>query len=325
MNWLRNQDSYCNVLPAKLRYWEQSVNYYHNMRRGRDSAKRAAASVGRTATEGAQSIKRAFAILRVVVAHGDAGAALRDVTGDCGLHKATVYRILSALVDEGMLEFDEATRKYRLGVEVFAFAAAMGDRFDIRNLAKDSLENLCEKTRDTVYLGVRSGYDGLCVDMREGNYPIKTLRVQVHSRWPLGVGAFTMPLLAWLPDSEINEIVKHNALRLTGEEEHTPEKILRRVEGTRKRGFAVNYIRTYPGMCGVGVPILDGRNRPLASLCVVALIQRMDEERQATIASAMWTASRRISGLWKSVREVKGRTEEWKSAIVRPPPLRRRA
>lgn len=267
-------------------------------------------------TDGAQSIKRAFSILRIVVAHRGSGAALKDVATESGLHRATAYRILSALVDEGVLEFDERTRRYRLGVEIFAFGAAMGERFDIRNLAKTAMQELCEKTRDTVYLGVRSGYDGLCIDMLEGNYPIKTLRLHIHDRWPLGVGAFSMPLLAWLPDSEVAEIVRHNAPRLIEEKEHTPEKVLERVEETRRRGYAVNYIRIYPGMCGVGVPVLDQHSRPIASLCVVALIRRMSEERQALIARALWAKSRKLAELWRSVREVRKPTDEWKTGAA---------
>lgn len=270
----------------------------------------------RPATEGAQSIKRAFAILRAVVAHGEAGAALKDVAAESGFHRATVYRILSALVDEGVLEFEDSTRRYRLGVEIFAFAAAMGDRFDIRNLARSAMEELSHSTRDTVYLGVRSGYDGLCIEMCEGNYPVKTLRLHVRDRWPLGVGAFTIPLLAYLPDSEVRDIIKHNTAKLSDQKEHTPDMLLKRVEETRERGYAVNYIQTYPGMCGIGVPVLDPRGHPIASLCVVATIQRMDQKRQALIAQATWVKSRQIAEIWHRVREVKGPVENWKADIA---------
>jgi DNA-binding IclR family transcriptional regulator len=287
--------------------------------------RRDAAPTERLATEGTQSIQRAFRLLRIVAAHGGAGAALKEVTSESGLHRATAYRIVSALVDEGVLEFDDASRRYRLGVEIFAFGAAMGERFDIRNLAKPTLEELCEKTRDTVYLGVRSAYDGLCIDMHEGNYPIKTLRLHVHDRWPLGIGAFTIPLLAWLSDSEVAEIIAHNTPRLAGEHEHTPANILACVKETRSRGYAVNYIRAYPGMCGVGVPVLDQRSRPIASLCVVALIRRMDEKRQARIAAALWTASRRISALWKNVREVGAQSGDWKAHTLSAVQVRRKA
>ena len=273
---------------------------------------RSVAPASRAVTEGAQSIKRAFMVMRIVVAHGEGGATLKSVAAESGLHRATAHRILSALVDEGALEFDAATYRYRLGVEIFSFSAAMGDRFDIRSLARPALEELSHKTRDTVYLGVRSGFDGLCIDMCEGNYPVKTLRVQIRDRWPLGIGAFTMPLLAYLPDVEVADVIRHNAPRLVDQKDHTPEKLQKGVEETRKRGFAVNYITAYPGMCGIGVPILDQHGRPLASLCVVAVIRRMDAKRQAAITQTMWTKSRQIAEMWHSVREVKGPIEDLK-------------
>ena len=279
----------------------------------------ALAPVRRAATEGAQSIKRAFQVMRIVVAHGEAGATLKSVVAESGLHRATAHRILSALVDEGALEFDAPTFRYRLGVEIFSLGAAMGDRFDIRSLARPILEELSQRTRDTVYLGVRSGYDGLCVDMCEGNYPVKTLRVQIRDRWPLGIGAFTMPLLAHLPDAEIAAIIRHNAPRLSDQKDYTPEKLLKGVEDTRKRGFAVNYITAYPGMCGIGVPVLDQHGRPLASLCVVAVIRRMDAKRQVSIARTLWVKARQIAERWHSVREFKGPPEGWKiSAVIQP-------
>ncbi len=272
----------------------------------------AVTALNRPMTEGAQSIKRAFMIMRIVVAHGETGANLKSVATESGLHRATAHRILSALVDEGALEFDVATLRYRLGVEIFSFGAAMGERFDIRNLARTALEELSNKTRDTVYLGVRSGFDGLCIDMCEGDFPVKTLRLHIRDRWPLGIGAFTMPLLAYLPDAEVAEIIRRNAPRLVDQKDHTPEILFKGVQETRNRGFAVNYIMAYPGMCGIGVPILDQHGRPLASLCVVATIQRMDEKRQASITQAMWAKSKQIADMWHSVREVKGPTENWK-------------
>jgi hypothetical protein len=71
-------------------------------------------------------------------------------------------------------------------------------------------------------------------------------------------------------------------------------------------------------MCGIGVPVLDPRGHPIASLCVVATIRRMDEKRQSSIAQAMWAKSRQIAEMWHSVREVKGPAENWKVDTATP-------
>jgi DNA-binding IclR family transcriptional regulator len=265
------------------------------------------------ATEGAQSIRRAAAVLRLVAGNGGRGASLREVVKSSGLHKATAHRILRALFDEALLEQDPATRNYRLGVEVFALAAAMGEQFDIKTLAQPSLEALCRETDDTVYLSIRSGFDALCLDMHEGNFPTKTLRLHVRDRWPLGVGAFTVPLLAFLPDPEVAEIIRHNAPRLPDHEQYRPERLLDLVRATRNTGYAVNQILAYPTMCAVAVPVLDWQQRPIASLCVTAIISRMAPKRQARIVKRLLEESHKIAQLWHSARRVETPAANWRS------------
>ena len=271
-------------------------------------------------TEGAQAIRRAAAVLRIVAANGGRGASLSEVVQASGLHKATAHRILRALLDEALLEQDRTTRNYRLGVEVFALGAAMGEQFDIKTLAQASLEALCRETEDTVYLSIRSGFDALCLDMHEGNFPTKTLRLHVRDRWPLGVGAFTVPLLAFLPDPEVAQIVEHNAARLPDQEQYRPERLLELVRTTRKRGYAVNQIHAYPTMCAVAVPVLDWQERAIASLCVTAIISRMGPERQLRIVKRLWEESHRIAQLWHTAHRRETPAADWRSAAAQPVP-----
>ena len=286
--------------------------------RAGDRAPATGTQAERGLTEGAQSIRRAAAVLRIVATNGGRGASLSEVVQASGLHKATAHRILRALFDEALLEQDPATRNYRLGVEVFALGAAMGEQFDIKTLAQPSLDALCRETDDTVYLSIRSGFDALCLDMHEGSFPTKTLRLHVHDRWPLGVGAFTVPLLAFLPDAEVAEIVKHNAPRLPDQEQYRPERLLELVRVTRKRGYAVNHILAYPTMCAVAVPVLDWHERPIASLCVTAIISRMGPERQARIVKRLSEESHRIAQLWHSARRMETPAANWRSVAAPP-------
>jgi DNA-binding IclR family transcriptional regulator len=264
-------------------------------------------------TEGAQSIRRAAQILRIVASFSGRGASLGEVVAASRLQKATVHRMLRALCHEGLIEQDGLSRNYRVGIGIFALGAAMGERFDIRSIADASMEAVRSETEDTVYLAIRSGYDGLCLGLLEGTYPEKTLKLSVHDRWPLGVGAFSMPLLAFLPDEEVREIVEHNAARLAGQDLYTPEKLLQRVKETRAKNYAVNQIVSYPTMCGVGVPVLDAHRRPIASLCVTAIISRMPPERQKRVAALLWTESMKISEIWQGLRSVAAQADSWRA------------
>ena len=75
---------------------------------------------------------------------------------------------------------------------------------------------IAERTGDTVFLNVRSGPDVLCIDRKEGTFPIKTLIIEVGNRRPLGVGAGGIALLMPLPDEELERVVSANEARLKG-------------------------------------------------------------------------------------------------------------
>lgn len=263
--------------------------------RSADIAALPAPGAARGRTQGAQAIDRAAEILRIVGSHAGAGATLNQVAAASKLHKATAYRILRALIDNGLVEHLAEARTYRLGFEIFALFATMDERFDLKHLAQPALEGLAETTEDTAYCAVRSGYDGLCVSMVEGAYPRKALRLNIGARWPLGVGALNLAMLAFLPDAEISEIIAHNTDVLEGQDEYAPAAILGYIEETRRRGYAFKSSGAFPTMSGVAVPIFDSHRRPVAALSVIAIAARMEPARCDWIAGLLWAQSRRIS------------------------------
>ena len=70
-----------------------------------------------------------------------------------------------------------------------AWATAAKHRFSFVRLAEPALERLAHRTQDTVYLVARVGDEIVCLDAREGSFPIKALTLNVGDRRPLGIGA----------------------------------------------------------------------------------------------------------------------------------------
>ncbi len=64
---------------------------------------------------GAQRLSRAVSVLRVVGAAPTQGARLAELVKGTGLSKATTHRLAAALVHEGLLAYDPASRYYCLG------------------------------------------------------------------------------------------------------------------------------------------------------------------------------------------------------------------
>lgn len=236
---------------------------------------------------GTQSIQRAARLLRELAARNRQGMRLIDVAQSSGLQRPTVHRMLKCLAAENLVSQDPQSRRYYLGPLVFELGITAGPRFNIRDLCTDALDRVAAETGDTVFLTIRSGDDSLCVDRREGAFPIKTFTVDVGVRRPLGVGAGSLAILTALPEEEIEEVVARIANRLPAFGRLTAAELLALVKRARKVGYVLNDVRTLSGVTAIGAPIFDPSGRPIAAISVSAITSRMTTTRQRELAEIL--------------------------------------
>lgn len=256
-----------------------------------DDGKREEAETGDASVT--RSVERAAQLLRMLVARQE-GARLVDLSEATGLHKATVLRLLSALERQGLVARDPETKVYFLGLELLAAGWMSIANSVLRDLGRAALKRIAEETGDTVYFSVRNGLESLCVDRQEGDFPIKTLTLDIGARRPLGVGAGSLALLAFLPDGERQRMmarVTPLACRYYGD---VPDIIDSLVARARTQGFADNPGLLIPGMQAVAVPIMTAGGAPLAALSVAAITERISPERLPNIIALLKEEARRI-------------------------------
>lgn len=243
--------------------------------------------------QGMQSLERATMTLRVVAGKGPSGAKLADVAEATGLSRSTAHRFLGALVQVGLLEQDESSATYFLGMELAHFGAIAANRFGLRDIAYASLSRLTERTADTIYMSIRRDYESICIERFEGDYPIKTLTLDVGDRRPLGIGAGSLALLAFQSDEFVSRAIAVNAEAIKARGFSGPE-LFELVEETRRKGYAYNPGRVAPGMTALGVPIRGGNGDAVAAIGVGAITSRMSPERCANIVIWMHEEAREI-------------------------------
>jgi DNA-binding IclR family transcriptional regulator len=269
----------------------------------------------KTALEGVQSIHRAATLLDVLSSVGRSGASLARIVTLSRMRKATVHRILCALLGDGLVEQDDATRNYRLGARISVLGAVMGRQCDLRIAGRAALERLVAATGDATYLGVRTHYDGLCLDLREGDQPHPGLRLRANECWPLGVGAFSIALLAFLPDACIEAIIEHNARYLGAQRHITPDHIRAQVAATRQKGHASSRNLGNQGMAAAAVPVFDPHWRPMASLCITTTLERFSAARERDLVTLLWAESRRMTADWCELGTIE-RATTWRKGLA---------
>lgn len=248
---------------------------------------------GEGPTAGAQSVRRALAVLRVLATGQERGVRLTDVVSHTGLNRPTVHRLLRVLVEEGAVEQDLATRRYLVGGEVSLLGLARASRFPIQAIAEPHLRHLSESLGDTAFLTIRNGTDSVCIDRRPGSFPVKVLSIEIGARRPLGVGVSGLVLLASLPADEAADVVRRNARRL--EALHVdPAELLERAVRTRAQGYAYAPVGVVPGSRAVAVPICLADGRTVAGLAIATITERLPDARVQGVVEQMRARARLI-------------------------------
>ena len=236
---------------------------------------------------GTQSIQRAALLVRLIASRSGPGSRLADVVQHSQLERSTVRRMLKCLIEEGFVRQDADTRRYALGPLVFELGLAAAPQFNLVDICRPALARLAEATGDTVFLTVRSGYDTVCIDRKEGSFPIRALTLDVGTRRPLGAGAGGLALLMPLSDAEVNAIVNANAVRLRGYNFLTVPALNGMLKRARELGYALNDNHITAGATSIGLPIISRYGQPFAAISVGAISSRMDAGRQKKVAAML--------------------------------------
>lgn len=236
-------------------------------------------------TDGAQSIIRAGRLLLAVAEAGPLGVRLSALAASLGLPHPTVHRMLAALCQTGVLQRQAQSNRYTLGASLTGCVGRAVPVDVLRHIVRPGLVRLATRAGDNVFLSVREGYEAVCVDRLEGQFPIRYGPLDIGGRRPLGVGAASLALLADLPDDAIEDAIRVNRPCLTGE--HAPDKLWLLVERTRRDGYALDNGRLFAGGCGLGLAIVAEGRPAVGAISIGAIAARMPAERVAELVASL--------------------------------------
>lgn len=238
-------------------------------------------------------VGKAFAALEVL-ARRDAGLTVTELAAAAGLGKSTTLGILAALEKVRAVERDPATRRYVLGLGLFELGRAVEARLDLKAVARPILERLMARSRQSVFLGVRTADHVTVLDVVESRASLR-VSAPVGTRLPLIAGATGKALLAFLPQAEAAALVRRMGLRAYTPRSITePARYLQALAEVRRRGFALDDEEYLPGVRAVAAPILDGGRRA-AAVWVVGFTSSMSDRRFSAVARETLRAAEAVA------------------------------
>jgi DNA-binding IclR family transcriptional regulator len=231
---------------------------------------------------------------------------LIDLQRVLALKRPTVHRILSSLIQHGLVACDERTRTYRLGWEAAVLGwSAMQGGYDLREIAQGAMTRVAEETGATAVLCACSRRDTVCIDRKAGDYPIKVFTVEVGTRRPLGVGAGSIAVLASMPDEDAVALIESLKEPLREYPEHLRRGIIPAVRAARKAGYAISNGLVLPSVIGVGVAIRDPRGAAIGSLGIASFADNVTDKRVAEYAALLRREQGKIERALRDERSAK--------------------
>lgn len=230
-----------------------------------------------------QSIERAIQVLRCFENSNKMG--LTEISKAVGLHKSTTYGIVTTLKNNGLLDKNEETGKYQLGVELYRMVANV--HVDLREICHPHIRQLSESTGETINLVIPDDIYIIYIEKQESDRSVK-ISTSIGKRLPMYCTGVGKAILAFLPPEESSSILdKTKLIPYTKNTLTSKETITRQMEQTREKGFALDMEELEYGLVCVAVPVLNLKRRPVAALSCSGPKQRMGSERLEIISAEM--------------------------------------
>jgi DNA-binding IclR family transcriptional regulator len=242
-------------------------------------------------------VLKALAILKSLA--GADAVGVSTIADETSLNVSTVHRLLRLLADDGMISYDPQTRTYALGTEAIRFATqvlASGSPIGrVRPFIVELANELAETCAFTIY--EPKTFSKVVTIVEHGPHPLG-YDFEIGSRDGIHAGASGKPIAAFLPDDEIEKMLRRPLERLTEFTVVDPDTLRRQLRLIRKRGYAVSRGERVPGAgVGVGAPVFDSSRRVIGSVVVTVPAFRWKKERLPDVARLVCASAERISAL----------------------------
>jgi DNA-binding IclR family transcriptional regulator len=240
-----------------------------------------------------RSVDRAAALL-LALGESEGEAGVTELARRLGLHKSTASRLLATLQKRGLVEQDEETGKYRLGLVVIRLAERAERTLDLRGIAMPELERLARLTHETTGLGVLDGDQLLTVAQADGPNLIAVGDWTGRST-PLHCVASGKVLMAALAEREVLRIVRRGLASYTERTLVGLEPLLEELARVRRRGFATALGEYEVGLNAVAAPVHDARGNVIAAVDIWGPAFRVTPRRIPELAAQAREAAAAIS------------------------------
>ncbi len=208
----------------------------------------------------------------------DHGVSLAELGRRTGLAKGTLHRVVNDLLNVRLLDKDASG--YRLGGQMFELGMRASVERRLLEVAIPFMEDLYERTHETVHLGVPEGTEVVYVSKIGGHRPAPAPS-RVGGRMPMYCTAIGKALLAYSGPDLFADVVADGLARKTPRTITAPGRFRAHIDRIAEMGVAFEHEESAVGLVCVAAPVLVGDEEPVDEISVTGTETRYRREQRA--------------------------------------------
>jgi DNA-binding IclR family transcriptional regulator len=235
------------------------------------------------AVKRSQGGARVLAVLEHIAQHQPIGVS--ELSRLLGADKSAVQRSLMTLADEGWIRAAAGTpSKWQLTAHILAVAQQSQASDDLRQRARSALEELRDKSGETVLLAVPDIGRFVVIESLESKQMLRTAP-KIGLAVPVRQSATSRAVLPYMTQAR--------QVELLGE---PPDAVLlAEFTATLKRGYSVSDGDVVPGSTNIAAPIIEVDGQPVGAVVVSGPSERLSGKLQRNIGAMVLQTARGLS------------------------------
>lgn len=206
---------------------------------------------------------------------------ISELAHHLNLNISHTKRLVKTLENEGFLQRNKASRRYRLGLATLSICGVITSTMEIHREAQPILEEVVQRTQEAVHLGILEGTDIVYLNKMDGPHPVRLVSYTGKKlpSYCTGCGKVLLAYKNKKAQAELLQSIEHQGIEPLGPNTvRSVEELKRQLEQIKREGYAICIDELHEGVVSIAAPVFDYTEQAIASISVTGPTHRVSTE-----------------------------------------------
>lgn len=225
------------------------------------------------------SVIKAIEVIEYI-AYSEKELGVTEISNGLDYGVSATYHMLNTLKECNIIEQNERTKKFKLGLKLWQIGMLAYDQNHISVSLKPYLKKLKNLTGETANLTIMDNYQIIYIAQEESDRLVKMF-TKTGAAAPLHCTAAGKILLAYKPKETQKLIIdKIKLTKYTDNTIVTKEELIKEMVEIRENGYGFDREERELGVSCIGAPVFDLNNEAIACITISGPTTRFTEENK---------------------------------------------